>query len=107
MQSQVFRFTCICLLSTITLTGCASSGSEFVGTWVNTNNPKDRFKVIPNGHEYLIVGQDQKPGAGAIYKDGALEVKGVLLSLNLTYVKRTDTILAPGFLGQVEYKRAR
>jgi hypothetical protein len=44
---------------------------------------------------------------GAIYKDGALEIKGALLSANLTYVKRTDTILAPGFFGQAEYRRKK
>jgi hypothetical protein len=44
---------------------------------------------------------------GAIYKDGTLEIKGTLLSTNLTYVKRTDTILTPGFFGQVEYKRQK
>jgi hypothetical protein len=44
---------------------------------------------------------------GAVYKDGSLEVKGVLLSADLTYVKRTDTIIAPGFWGQAEYKRQK
>lgn len=44
---------------------------------------------------------------GAIYKDGALEVKGALLSADLIYVKRTDTIVTPGFFGQIEYKRQK
>jgi hypothetical protein len=44
---------------------------------------------------------------GAVYKDGTLEVKGALLSAELTYVKRTDTIVGPGFFGQVEYKRQK
>ena len=44
---------------------------------------------------------------GAIYKDGALEVKGALLSTELTYIKRTDTIVGPGFFGQVEYTRQK
>jgi hypothetical protein len=52
-------------------------------------------------------GQNQKPGVGATYKDGTLQVKGLLLSADLTYVKRTDTILTPGFFGQVEYKRQK
>jgi hypothetical protein len=43
----------------------------------------------------------------AIYKDGTLEVKGALLSTNPTYVKRTDTLVGPGFFGQVEYKRQK
>jgi hypothetical protein len=107
MQNLLFRLVYICLLSTVTLTGCASKGSQFLGKWVNTKNPNDTFQVTRNGDEYLIVGQDQKAGVGAIYKDGALEVKGAFLSVNLTYVKRTDTILGPGFLGQIEYKRQK
>jgi hypothetical protein len=107
MRNLIFRFVCICLLSTVVLTGCASRGTEFLGKWVNTKNPNDTFQVTRNGDEYLIVGQDQKTGVGAIYKDGDLEVKGALLSVSLTYVKRTDTILGLGFLGQIEYKRQK
>jgi hypothetical protein len=107
MQNLIFRFTYIFLLSTVALTGCASKGSEFLGKWVNTNNPNDAFQVTRNGDEYLIAGQDQKAPVGAVYKDGTLEVKGALLSADLTYVKRTDTILTPGFFGQVEYKRQK
>lgn len=44
---------------------------------------------------------------GATYKDGALEVKGLLMSANLTYLKQTDTLLGPGFFGNVEYKRLK
>ena len=107
MKTLILRFISICLLCTAVLTGCASGGSEFLGNWVNTKNPNDTFQVTRNGDEYLIVGPDQKPGVGAIYKDGALEVKGTLLSTELTYVKRTDTIVGPGFFGQVEYKRKK
>jgi hypothetical protein len=57
------------------------------------------------GNQFLIIGQGGK--AGAIYKDGTLEIKGPLLSANLTYVKQTDTLLGPGFFGNVEYKRLR
>ena len=107
MRTLIFRIIPICLLSAVALTGCESRGSEFLGRWVNTQNPKYTFVVTRNGDEYLIVAQDQKPGVGAVYKDGSLEVKGVLLSADLTYVKRTDTIIAPGFLGQAEYKRQK
>ena len=95
------------LLSIVALTGCASRGTEFLGNWVNTQNPKDTLQVTRNGDEYLIVGQDQKSRVGAIYKDGTLEVKGALLSANLTYVKQSHTILTPGFFGQVEYRRKK
>jgi hypothetical protein len=107
MKAVILRIISICLLSTFALTGCASKGSEFLGSWVNQQNPNDTFQVIRNGDEYLLVGNDQKTRVGAIYEDGALEIKGALLSANLTYVKRTDTILAPGFFSQAEYRRKK
>lgn len=107
MKTLILRIISICFLSAVALTGCASRGSEFLGNWVNSKNPRDTFEVTRNGDECLIVGQDQKPGVGAIYIDGTLEIKGTLLSTNLTYVKRTDTILTPGFFGQVEYVRQK
>lgn len=97
MKTLLLRFVSICLLCAAVLTGCASGGSEFLGKWVNTRNPNDTFQVMRNSGEYLIVSQGQKPGMGAVYKDGALEVKGALMSMELTYVKRTDTIVGPGF----------
>jgi hypothetical protein len=81
------------LLFTLILTGCASRGSEFLGTWVNAQNPNDTFEISRNADEYLIVIRDNK--IGAIYKDGALDVKGSLFSANLTYVKQTDAIVGP------------
>ena len=107
METLILRFISICLLCAAALTGCASGGSEFLGKWVNTKNPNDTFQVTRNGDEYFIVGPDQKPGVGAIYKDGALEVEGALISTELTYVKRTDTIVGAGFFGPVEYKRQK
>lgn len=107
MKTLILRIISLCLLSAVALTGCASGGSEYLGKWVNTKNPNDTFQVTRNGDEYLIVSPDNKAGVGAVYKDGTLEVKGVLLSTDLTYVKRTDTIVAPGFFGQAEYKRQK
>lgn len=107
MKDLIFRFACMFLLSTVALTGCASRGAEFLGNWVNTQNPKDTFQVTRNGDEYLIVGENQKTRVGAIYKDGALEIKGTLLSTNLTYVRQTDTILGQGFFGPIEYRRKK
>ena len=107
MRTLILRFISICLLCGAVLTGCASRGSEFLGKWVNTKNPKDTFQVTRNGNGYLIITENPKAEVGAIYKDGTLEGKGLLLSVDLTYVKRTDTILAPGFFGQTEYTRQR
>jgi hypothetical protein len=105
MKSAIFRFISLCLFSAVILSGCRSTGSEFLGKWVNKANPNDSFQVVRNGDEFLIVGQGGK--LGATYNDGALEVKGMLLSANLTYVKQTDTLLGPGLLGNVEYKRLK
>jgi len=99
------QFFPLLLLSTLSFPGCSSRGSEFLGTWVNLKNANDTFEVTRNADEYLIVVHDNK--IGATYKDGALEVKGSLFSANLTYVKQTDTIVGPGFFGQIEYRRKK
>jgi len=105
MKSTLLRFITISLFCIAFLSGCRSTGSKFLGKWVNKANPNDSFQVVRNGGEFLIVGQGGK--VGATYNDGALEVKGMLLSANLTYVKQTDTLLGPGFFGNVEYKRLK
>jgi hypothetical protein len=108
MKSAILRFISLCLLCAllpIGFSGCSSTGSEFIGKWVNKANPNDTFQVVRNGEELLIVGQGGK--IGATYENGALEVKGVLLSVNLTYDKQTDTLLGQGLLGNVEYKRLK
>ena len=53
----------------------------------------DQFVITKNGDGFLIASQGNK--VGTIYKDGVLQVKGVLLSADLTYVKKTDTIITP------------
>lgn len=105
MKSAIFRFIAISLFSTVFLSGCRSTGSEFLGKWVNKANPTDSFQVVRNGDEFLIISQGGK--TGAIYKDGALEVKGLLMSADLTHVKQTDTLIGPGFLTNAEYKRMK
>ena len=97
-------FTAI-FFSSVVLTGCSSRGSEFLGTWVNTRNANDALQIVPNGDQYLLVFKDSKVGAS--YEKGTLEIKGILGSTELTYDRKTDTILAPGFFGQIEYKRKR
>ena len=92
-------------LSSVVLAGCSSRGSEFLGTWVNTRNANDTFQIVPNGDQYLLVGKDSK--VGATYEKGMLEIKGIMGSTDLTYDRKTDSILAPGFFGQVEYKREK
>ena len=105
MKSTLLRFITISLFCVVFHSGCSSTGSEFLGKWVNKANPTDSFQVVRNGDEFLIISPSGK--TGATYKDGALEVKGLLMSADLTYVKQTDTLLGPGFFGNVEYKRLK
>ena len=95
------RFFPLLLLTTLLLTACSSGCSEFLGTWVNAQYPKDTFEINRNADEYLIVIRNQK--IGAIYKEGALEVEGSLFAANLTYVKQTDKVVGPELFGQLEY----
>lgn len=103
MKSSMIRSLSIFLFSIALLAGCASRGSEFLGTWINTKNPSDSFQIVRNGDQYLIVGKNGK--VGATYEKGMLEVKGMLGATDLTYDRKTGTILAPGLFGQAEYKR--
>jgi hypothetical protein len=105
MKSTLLRFITISLFCIAFLNGCRPTGSEFLGKWVNKANQTDSFQVVRNGDEFLIISPGGK--TGAIYKDGALEVKGLLMSADLTYVKQTDTLLGQGFFGNVEYKRLK
>lgn len=105
MKSAIFRFISLCLLCAVFLSGCRSTGSEFLGKWVNKANPTDSFQVVRNADEFLIISSGGK--TGAIYKDGALEIKGLFMSADLTYVKQTDTLIGPGFFGNVEYRRLK
>lgn len=105
MKTSTLRYLSAFILSIAILTGCASKGSEFLGAWVNTRNPTDTFQVVRNGDEFLIVNNGNK--IGATYEKGMLEIKGILVSTELTYDRKTDTILTPGYFGQTEYKRQK
>ena len=105
MKCSMFRFLSISLFSVALFAGCASRGSEFLGNWVNTKNPNDSFQIVRNDDQYLIVSKDSK--VGATYEKGMLEIKGMLGATDLTYDKKTGTILAPGFFGQLEYERKK
>ncbi|MGB9237166.1 MAG: hypothetical protein WCC04_22380 [Terriglobales bacterium] len=92
-------------LMILVATGCSLSGSEFVGKWVNVKNSNDVMEITRNGEQFLIGERNEK--IGATYKDGSLEVSGMMGSVRLTYVKSSDTLLAPGMFDQSEYKRAQ
>ena len=105
MKTSTFRYLSAFILSVVILAGCASKGSEFLGNWVNTRNSPDTFQIVRNGDEFLIVNNGNK--VGATYEKGMLEIKGILGSTELTYDRKTDTILTPGFFGQTEYRRKK
>jgi hypothetical protein len=93
------------LFLVVVATGCSRAGSEFLGKWVNTANARDTMEITRNGEQYLIVAGGNK--MGATYRDGGLEVPGMMGPVRLTYVKDSDTLIAPGIFGQSEYKRAK
>jgi hypothetical protein len=95
----------VLLLVAVIAAGCSRPGSEFVGKWVNTREARDTMEITRNGDAFLIAGHGNK--IAATYKDGSLEVSGVMGSIRITYVKDTDTLLGPGLLGQSEYKRVK
>jgi hypothetical protein len=105
MKNATFRILSVFIFSVVFLAGCASRGSEFLGSWVNVKNPADTFEIVRNGDEFLIVNNGNK--IGATYEKGTLEVKGILVSAELTYDRKADRILTPGFFGQTEYRRKK
>jgi len=93
------------LLLMVIAAGCSRSGSQFLGKWVNTRDARDTMEITRNGEQFLIqVGSNR---IGAAYKDGGLEVSGMMGSVKITYVKDSDTLIAPGLFAQSEYKRAK
>lgn len=105
MKTLKFRLITAFLSSIVILAGCGSRGSEFLGAWVNTRNANDTFQIVRNGDQYLVVSGTNK--AGATYESGALEIKGMLGSTELTYDKKSDSILTLGFFGAAEYRRKK
>ena len=94
------RWTLLLLMVTllIVVTACSRPGSEFVGNWVNTRDAKETMQIARNGDGYLIIQGKNK--IGAVYKDGGLEIGAALGQVRLTYVKSSDTVLAPGSLAK-------
>jgi hypothetical protein len=62
------------------------------------------MEIVRNGDGFLITSGHDKPGA--TFKEGALQVPSLMGVLTLTYIRSSNTIVAPGFLGQSEYQRA-
>ena len=105
MTRIVRRMVPSLLLLTILFVGCSRPGSVFLGKWVNTTNPNDTMEITRNGEQFLILAGRDKVGAS--FKDGSLQVQSMMGTMTLTYIKRSDTMVGPGFFGLSEYKRAK
>lgn len=102
------RFLALALGALIFVVACGGSpGSEFLGKWEDIKNPSDRVEIIRNGDHFLVVidGKDKK--IGAVLRDGALEIAGMMGVIRATYIKSSDTIIVPGFANTQEYKRMK
>lgn len=94
-----------CVLLTVVAIGCSKPGSEFVGKWVNSTNGLDTLVISRNGDQFQIAGPDNQK-INATFKDGTLQIPIVTGTMDLKYVKSSDTLEAPGIMGPpVEYKR--
>lgn len=94
------------LLLTVLMVGCTKAGSEFVGKWVNANNPMDTLNITRNGDQFQITGANQQTMDATYAKDGTLQMGGIPgMDLSLTYVKGSDTLQTAGVLGPTVYKR--
>lgn len=107
MRNMVRNAVHCTLLLTVLIIGCSKPGSEFVGTWANSTNAADTMTIARNGDNFTVTGAD-KESIAATYNNGTLSVPGVMgMALTLTYVKDSDSLVAPGIFGQVTYKRAK
>ncbi len=88
------------------IVGCSFHGSQFIGKWVNTKNASDTMEIIRNGEQYLLISSDGSKH-GATYKDGFLQIPSGMGTTTLTYIKSSDTLIAPGVFGQIEYRRVQ
>ena len=105
MNPRFLRFVQGLVIITMLISGCNREGSQYVGKWVNTKNSRDVMEITHNGDGYLVSSGSTK--IGATFKDGTLQISSGFGSVPLTYVKDSDTLLAPGMFGQSEYKRLK
>ena len=108
MKNVVRKAVGSVLLVTVLMIGCTKAGSEFVGKWVNSNNPVDTLNITRNGDQFQIVGANQQTMDATYAKDGTLQMGGMPagMDMSLTYVKSSDTLQTAGILGPTVYKRA-
>ena len=106
------------------LSACGRPGADYLGKWqagdgkhfveISQNGDSLLLKITEPAYKGLFISQPGNPGntstttlPGTI-KDGLLKVDGPLGGVTITYVKGSDTLLFPNFMGgNTEYKRAK
>ncbi|MFI5133141.1 MAG: hypothetical protein ACHQEB_02340 [Chitinophagales bacterium] len=70
--------TLILLIGMIAVFSCKSSSDNFVGKWVDCNDPTDKFTITKQGDKYTLNGVDRHGPYGEVYeKKGDYLLSGV------------------------------
>lgn len=102
----------------VVLSACGQKGgSEFVGSWQAKEYADRQAVVEKNGDNFLFKetspavwprGKIETMVLPAVYKEGMLEVSGGGVSMQIVYVKDSDTMLMPTAGGStIEYRRVK
>ena len=91
-----------------------SNAAEYQGKWQNVNK-KEVFEVEANGNDFVLKRESNnwftgKPEINKIpmQRDGdSLKASNGLISVNFSYLKATDTLVAVSTFGSEEYKRIK
>jgi hypothetical protein len=104
----------------VLLVACGRQGAEYLGKW-QTADGKHTVEISQNGENLLLKVTDpahkglffSEPGKtttttiSGVVKDGLLKIDGPFGGATVTYVKKSDTLLIPGGMGDIEYKRLK
>lgn len=82
MKASVLRIISVCLLSSTALAGCGPAGLGRIPRPGEHKEPELYVPVLRNNGEHLTIKSRQKPGSGAIHRDGTVELKAGVLSAN-------------------------
>ena len=91
-----------------------SNAAEYQGKWQNVNK-KEVFELEANGNDFVLKQKSNnwftgKPEVNKIpmQRDGdSLKASNGLISVNFSYLKATDTLVAVSTFGSEEYKRIK
>lgn len=110
MHARLTRALVLFLAVALVALGCSKPGSEYLGKWQNTKNKNDQFEIVRNGDNFLVTksGRGKPITLSCVLRDGILQSTGGFGTATLTYVKATDHLTTPGFLGgNLEYERVK